>query len=148
MEPLALFLAYAQDFEKTVVDDDWQRLEGYFDEDATYHVDSELFGCQLAGRSAVFAGLKKSLDGFDRRFDKRRIEVVDGPEVDGDTVRIGWQVTYEKEGLEPFLLRGRSTVTCRDGRIVAMVDGYDAQASADAAAWQRGNPLEIDPSYT
>src|SRR6185369_3077312 len=38
MGPMNRFFEYAQDFEKTYVDDDWSRLARYFHPDAVYEV--------------------------------------------------------------------------------------------------------------
>jgi hypothetical protein len=82
------FLGYAQDFEKTYADDDWSRLERYFAPDAVYEVRNVPFGCRLVGPQAIFRGIKKSLDGFDRRMDERTVAVVDGPYVEGERVSL------------------------------------------------------------
>lgn len=150
MDILQRFMAYAGDFEKTLADDDWKRLEGYFADDAVYEVKapSPAFGCRLVGRDAVFRGIKKSLDGFDRKFSGRDIDVTSGPEIEGDELKLGWTVTYRKEGLAPFPLHGRSAARYRDGRIVHLCDTYDAAVEGELADWQRENGLDLDPSYT
>src|SRR6185369_14569969 len=81
MDIMRQFLAYAGDFERTYADDDWSRLYQYFADDAVYEVKATSFGCRLQGPQAIFAGIKKSLDGFDRKFEKRDIEVTSGPEI-------------------------------------------------------------------
>src|SRR5690349_21367083 len=57
MENLPRFMAYAADFEKTLVDDDWSRLRQYFADDAVYEVKAESFGCKLSGPDAIFKGI-------------------------------------------------------------------------------------------
>jgi hypothetical protein len=148
MEILQSFLAYAGDFEKTLADDDWTRLRPHFADGAVYEVKAQSFGCRLVGPEAIFAGMKKSLDGFDRKFDGRDLEVTEGPQVEGDELRAGWKVVYRKAGLEPYELRGRSVARYRDGRIVYLEDSYDADVDAGFAAWQSRNGLALDPSYT
>ena len=68
MDNLPLFMKYAADFEKTLADDDWTRLRQYFAADAVYEVKSDGFPCKLTGPDAIFKGIKKSLDGFDRKY--------------------------------------------------------------------------------
>jgi hypothetical protein len=149
MSNIPQFLAYAGDFEKTLADDDWSRLRRYFSDDAVYHVRSAAFGCRLAGPDAIFAGMKKSLDGFDRRFTKRDIEVTEGPTINGDELQMGWKVVYHLEGKPSFTLPGRSTVRYAGDRIVYLEDAYDdARVGSDFAAWQRETGIELDPSYT
>jgi hypothetical protein len=148
MDILQEFFAYAGDFERTLADDDWTRLGRYFADDAVYEVQADLIGCRLSGPAAIFAGMKKSLDGFDRRFTKRDIEVTSGPEVSGDEVRIGWKVVYSKEGLPPFVLRGRSSARYVGRKIAFLTDAYDPRVADEFAAWQRESGVALDPSYT
>lgn len=148
MDIMQPFMAYAGDFERTLADDDWTRLRCYFADDALYEVKAQSFGCRLTGPAAIFAGMKKSLDGFDRKFTKRDIEVTDGPDVSGEEIRMGWKVVYTKEGLPPFALRGRSTVRYADGKIVYLADSYDASMETEFTTWQRASGVHLDPSYT
>ena len=147
MSILQQFLAYAGDFEKTLADDEWTRLRKYFADDAVYEVKAQLFGCRLQGPDAIFKGIKKSLDGFDRKFEGRDINVSSGPEVDGSEIRMAWEVTYNKKGLTPYVLRGRSVVRYGDDKIVYLSDIYEPSAEEAAAAWQRENGVQFDPSY-
>ena len=147
MDNLACFMKYAGDFEKTYADDDWARLRRHFADDAVYEVKSDVFPCKLTGPDAIFQGIKKSLDGFDRKFDDREIALTKGPEVDGDTVRMEWAVTYRKAGKSPYVLRGRTEARLRDGKIASMADSYDASVGPEAAAWMEQNGMILDPSY-
>ncbi len=148
MNTLERFMAYAGDFETSYEDDDWERIKPHFADDAVYEVDSREFGSRMEGAEAIVAGLKKSLDGFDRKFDTRAIEVVDGPTVDGDEIRVAWKVTYTGAGCEPYYLVGRSEVRINDDGIVFLADRYDAAADQALVDWKSKNDLEIDPSYT
>src|SRR5512132_2341033 len=103
MTPLQRFGSYAQDFEATLKDDDWSRLAQYFTPDATYEVSGDPFTCSIRGRDAIFTGLKKSLDGFDRRFATRETGLEGVPVVDGDTVSLSWAVTYTRPGALPLV---------------------------------------------
>ena len=107
MPILDRFLAYAQDFETTYVDDDWTRLQQYFAPDANYEVTGAT-PCVLRGRDAIFRGIKKSLDGFDRKFTKRAIEIEGTPRVEGDTVMVDWLGVYERPGAPALRVRGTS----------------------------------------
>lgn len=148
MDDLSRFLEYAAEFERTYKDDDWTRLERFFNPDAVYEVRGLGIDCRLEGPAAIFAGIKKSLDGFDRRFEEREIAVVSGPEVDGDTIRIGWTVTYRQEGLDPFVLRGASEARYRDGKIAHLADSYDESMQEETEVWVAANAFPVDPSYT
>jgi len=143
----ARFFAYAQDFEQTFADDDWARLAQYFRPDAVYEVRNVPFGCRIEGRDAIFLGIKKSLDNFDRRFAERRPEITDPPTETGDSVSVGWAVTYTKPGAPAFVLRGRSTARYRDDQIVHLVDEYPEGMADEAACWVRAHAPDLDASY-
>jgi hypothetical protein len=150
MTPTESFLGYALDFEQTYDDDDWTRLERHFAPDAVYEVRNTAFACRLEGVPAILRGLKKSLDGFDRRFAKRTLDLVDGPKEEGDTVSVGWTATYAAPGAgaaAPFVLRGRSTARFRDGVIVHLADDYPVGTDAGAGAWLAEHCPGADPSY-
>jgi hypothetical protein len=148
MGPTTLrFFAYAQDFEQTYADDDWSRLAQYFQPDAVYEVRNVPFGCRLEGRDTIFRGIKKSLDNFDRRFAERRPEITDPPAESGDSVSVGWAVTYVKPGAPPFVLRGRSTARFGGERIVHLVDEYPDGMADEAARWARAHAPDLDASY-
>ena len=147
MAAMAQFFEYAQDFEKTFVDDDWSRLERYFEPDAVYEVRNVRFGCRLEGPAAIFRGIKKSLDGFDRRFAERRPEITDPPAEAGDTVSVGWAVTYVKEGAPPFRLRGRSTAHFRGERIAHLIDEYPDGMAAEAETWLGAHAPDFSAAY-
>ena len=147
MDTLQRFLAYAGDFEKTLADDDWSRLTQYFNDDAVYEVKAPSFGCKLEGPKAIFAGIKKSLDGFDRRFAERRPEITEPPAEAGDTVSVGWAVTYVKPGAPPFRLRGRSTARYRGERIVHLIDAYPDGMAAEAETWLGAHAPDFDAAY-
>ncbi len=147
MDVLQRFMAYAGDFERTLRDDDWTRLRQYFAADAVYEVQGASLDCRLVGPDAIFAGIKKSLDGFDRRFEGRDLALTSDPDVSGNELSMGWKVVYRKAELPPFTLHGRSRARYAGDRIVHLVDSYDA-AMADAfAAWQRETGLRLDGSY-
>jgi len=141
------FFEYAQDFEKTYVDDDWSRLARYFEPDAVYEVRNVPFACRVEGRDAIFRGIKRSLDGFDRRFAERRPEITDTPAESGDSVSVGWAVTYVKPGAPPFTLRGRSTARYRGERIVHLVDEYPDGMDDEAASWVAAHAPGFDAAY-
>ena len=108
---------------------------------------SKPFACEIRGREAIFKGMKKSLDGFDRRFTTREIALEGAPAVEGDTVTLAWSVTYGRPGSPPLVLRGRSTATYAGERITRLVDAYDAEAIATTTAWLRQHGADLDPSY-
>lgn len=148
MKPLELFLKYAGAFEQTFVDDDWERVKRCFDPSAVYEVESRIVGARLVGPDAICAGIRRSLEGFDRRFDSRRLEPVGKPEIGVDGCRIAWRAHYEKEGVEALTLCGSSLIRFRDGFVIEMVDSFREEDEAALEAWQvRNASFPVDLSY-
>jgi len=136
MNPLARFNAYAHDFEKTYVDDDWGRLEPYFTEDAVYEiVGLPAFGAKSEGRDAVFAQLKDALDRFDRRCASRRLQLLRPPEIDVNTVTIHWVAFYTVPGAPEVRLEGTETASFAGDRIRHLIDTYPSDVAAAFEGW-------------
>src|SRR5262245_28790667 len=94
MDPMKRILAYYNAFGATYVDDDWSRLEDLFAPDAIYSIrGSGIYDCELEGRSAIFAGIRRFLDGFDRKC-TRRLESAGIPEVTANSVSFGGAAIY------------------------------------------------------
>ena len=118
---------------------------------ARYEVRGGPMACEISGREAIFRGFKKSIDGLDRRFDERGIEISDGPHVtkkaDAEEVSIGWLVTYRRDDAPKIGIPGRSVLTVVDGRIAALRDEYDDAAMAPVGAWLQRYGADLDGSY-
>ena len=135
------------DFEKTFEDDDWTRLEVYLAEDATYNVTGTPFDRAVHGRDAIFRAIKQSIDGFDRRFDKREIVPDRPPVVDGDPVTFSGTGHYEKEGVDALTIQLRETVVLDEtGRILSLEDVYPKRQD-EMLGWLERYSAEFDPSY-
>lgn len=146
--PMPQFLAYAQDFEKTFDDDDWTRIEPYFASDAVYEVRNTSFACRLEGPAAIVRGIRRSLDGFDRRLPKRVLGLTAPPTITEDSVAFTWTATYSTAvGGPPLVLRGRSALRYRDGLLIELVDEYPDGMDAEAAAWTAAHAPGCDVSY-
>ena len=147
MDVLQRFGEYAAEFEKTFADDDWTRLEPFFAPDVRYVVAGSPYDCELRGRDAVLAGLRKALDGMDRRFDHREIQPNGESIVEGNRVVFLAKVVFEKDGVEPLSFTLAETSEYDDaGRIVLLRDDYDAgQDHVDR--WLDANRDAFDPRY-
>ncbi|MEP1470142.1 MAG: nuclear transport factor 2 family protein [Halieaceae bacterium] len=150
-EAIKVFMDYAAEFEKTYVDNDWSRLNAYFPEDAVYEVRGGPMACRIQGREAIFKGIQKSLDGLDRRFDGREIELLEGPDIQdvpgGEEISIAWRITYTRENCPAVQLPGRSVFAIDGGKIVAMRDEYDDAEMGELQAWIEQYGDDIDGSY-
>lgn len=138
------FEAYAAAFEETFADDNWQRLAPFFHEDATYVVDGVAKPCSLRGRDAILRGMRRSLDGFDRKMTARAI-ITDSITEDGDRVTLVGCVRYQRGEALPVELRATIVATYRDGLIVHLHDVF--QLDLPAIAWLRANAADLDASY-
>jgi len=150
-QAMQVFMDYAAAFEQTYVDDDWLRLTPFFSQDASYEVQGGPLACQISGREAILAGLRKSIDGLDRQCSDRKIELTDGPEVvttdAGQTVSLGWRIDYQYKDAPRVGFAGRSVVTILDGVIVALKDEYEDEEMERLSAWMREHGEGLDGSY-
>ena len=123
MGVLQRFFAYATDFEKTLADDDWARLEPYFATDAIYTVTGEApLGGRWEGRKQVLEHLRASVDELDRKFDERRLEPVGTPKIGEDSFEMGWRGTYSKAGCPDLVFGGTERATFEGDRILLLED--------------------------
>ena len=150
-QTLQIFMDYAAAFEETYVDNDWARLIPFFAEDATYEVRGGPLACKIAGREAIFSGLRKSIDGLDRRCTDRRLELTDGPSIvdtgEGAELSIGWNAVYQYQEAPTMTLPGRSVFAVTEGVIVEMRDEYDDEEMEIVANWMREYGKGLDGSY-
>ncbi len=144
MNPLEHFFAYAKDFEKTYVDDDWSRLEPYFAKDAVYCVENTSFACRIEGRDALLASIRRSVNGFDRKCE-RNLGLNGEPSLAGDRVILPWKGTYTYGDAPPVAISAVQTADYRDGVIAVLSDRYDEGVGARFSAWlgEHGQGLAI-----
>lgn len=123
------YLAYAQAFEKSFVDDDWSRIGPFFTEDAVYEGDPE-----ARGREQVLAKLKSSVDQFDRRMDSRTLDF-EPPTVDGDTLSVRWTATYTKKGCPDLVLEGVERAVFEGEQIATLRDTFEPGVEQTMQRW-------------
>ena len=129
MSILDRYLAYAEAFEETYVDDDWSRIAPYFTEDAIYESDDV-----VRGRDTVLEKLRASVNAFDRRMDQR-IPDFEEPTAEGDTVTMRWKVTYTKRGLPDLEISGHETAEFSGDQIAALRGSFDPPALKAMGEW-------------
>lgn len=147
MDVMKTFMAYAREFETTYRDDDWERLRKYFAADTVYEVKNVSYACRLEGPDAIFAGIKKSLDHFDRPMDSRKIDVLSPPAVDGDTLSVEWAVTYNRGDAPSVRVSATTTCTVVGGRITHLADAYDEGQEEALRSWLDEYGQDLDPGY-
>ena len=130
------FLAYAAAFEESFADDDWSRIEPYFTEDAVYETKADPpFGGVHTGRAAILTQLKQALDGFDRLFSSRKLELLEGPKETSGEVWFRWAALYALAGAPDLRIEGEERLTYDGDRIARMEDTITAGSVAQATAY-------------
>ena len=126
MSNIPRFAAYAAAFEKAYESDDWTEVESFFAPDAVYEAGGEFFlGGHFEGRKAIVDYFRAILDGLDRRFESRELELLEGPTEDGETVRIRGSAHYRAAGVPDLVLVLDEFVTFDGNQIVRLEDRYD-----------------------
>jgi ketosteroid isomerase-like protein len=132
----ARFAEYAAAFEKAYAENDWSLVEDYFTEDAVY--DSPLpppIGGLFEGRDAVLASFDDVLNRFDRRFDSRAIELLEGPREEGDSVWVRGRAIYRSAGVPDFAFELEETAWFEGDRIRRLEDRYEGDAIQGIVAY-------------
>lgn len=130
------FLAYAVAFEEGVKSDDWSVVEPFFTEDAVYETDGgPPFAGRREGRAAVLAFFKQSLDEFDRRFDSREGELLEGPMEKDGGVFIKWAATYRVANAPELRIEGEERAFYDGDRIRRLEDYFPPDARERIAAF-------------
>lgn len=138
-----IFECFAADFEKSVDDDNWLRLEKYFAEDATYlNLGGPDPRCE--GRDAILAYFKSDVTNTDRKFDSRTLSALSPPVTDGDRLSRQWRCAYKLEGAPDLVLEGESRYLFEGGQIKAleMQLKEDAMQLLDEWMTENGDKLQ------
>jgi len=140
------FEAYADAFEKAFEADDFSLLEPYFEPDAVYEIIGEppLAGVHQ-GRVAVLEHLRNSVDSFDRAFDSRNLEILEGPEERDHGAWIRWRATYGVAGAPDFSMEGEEEVWFEEDRIVRLEDRYPAGVAAAVVRYLEEHGSKLHP---
>jgi ketosteroid isomerase-like protein len=146
-DPLFVFTAYARAFEAAVASGEWAPVAECLAPDAVYEVRGAVpFAGVLEGRDAIVRGMRRSVDGFDRRVTRRRLEVRSIQRLDDARLHVELFAAYEKEGAPPVDFSVTSEVEVREGAVVGLTDRYDHRAGA-ALAWFGAHGEGLDPRY-
>ena len=140
MSNLGRFQEYADAFEETYADDDWERLEEYFAVDAVYAPGD---GTEAVGREQVLARLRDGVNGLDRRFDSRALQAAPPSEV-GDTVSLAWQLTLSKAGAPDLVATGVEHLTYSNGAISRIEDVFDEGIVDGLGEWMAAHGDSLD----
>jgi hypothetical protein len=132
------FAEYAAAFERAFESDDWSQLEPFFTEDAVYEAHGgPPFAGRAEGRDALFAHLKRSVDAFDRRFPRRRLELLEGPKLRESRVWMRWRASYGGPGIPELVIDGEETADFAGERIRRLEDFFPPEAGPIVEMWFR-----------
>jgi hypothetical protein len=148
MNLLANFLEYAQAFEDSYKDDDWQRLERFFAPDAVYRVvGSCSWDCEIRGRTQLLAAIRKFVNEFDRHC--TRVLRPDGPPLVGsDSVRVRGTAAYTRGSSDELAISIELIAQYdAEGRILRLSDVYPPELEARLKAWLARWAPDLHPSY-
>ncbi|UCE88883.1 MAG: nuclear transport factor 2 family protein [Pseudomonadota bacterium] len=121
------FESFAADFEVTVQDDNWSRLEKYLAEDATYeNVGGPDPKCN--GRTAVVAYWKNDVANNDRRFDTRTLVALTSPTITENRLSRRWRCTYTLAGTPDLVVEGEARYLF-DGDLIKAIEEEVTPAS-------------------
>jgi hypothetical protein len=147
MNDLQRFERYAAAFEEAVVDDSWSAVAEHFAADAVYEIIGEPpLGGRHEGREAVLAHFEGSLNSFDRAFDSRSLDVLEGPEIRDGAVWLSWRASYGIAGAPDLALEGEETVTFEGDRIVRLEDRYPEGAGARMMKYLGEHGAKLHPA--
>ncbi|MBW2270565.1 MAG: nuclear transport factor 2 family protein [Deltaproteobacteria bacterium] len=136
MKPLERFAEYAAAFETFFETDDAAVLEPFFTEDAVYEIfGGPPFAGRHEGREAVFAHLRASLNGFDRLFATRELELLEGPALRDGAVWLRWRASYRSPGAPELVIDGEETARFTGDRIVRLEDVIPLPMSELVERW-------------
>lgn len=138
-------VAYTAAFEEAYASDNWSKLEPFFTEDAEYaFVAPAPFGGEYKGRAAVLTQFQNSVNGLDRRFDSRTVEVLEGPVEKDGGVWIRWAAVYTLADAPDCRMEGEERATFTGDRISRLEDLMrDAEAGRVGAYFaQHGAKLK------
>jgi hypothetical protein len=117
------FFIYALKFERAYKTNNWNVVRNCFDVNAFYAVEApEPFGGKFVGIENILNGFEKSVNDFDKKFEKRSPRLTKFPRVDGDTVYFNWSVKYTVIGAPNVMMKGSSEAAFLKGKIVSLID--------------------------
>jgi len=141
------FQQYADAFEVFFENGDTKVLEPFFTEDAVYETLADPpLGARHDGRDKIFEGLAQSLETFDKRFETRELEILDGPEERSEAGRpavwMRWRASYGIAGAPRLSIEGEETASFEGDRIVRLEDRMPDGAK-DSLDWMAAHGAKL-----
>lgn len=146
---IALWQKWISAFDAAVGNDDWNSLRPLLVSDVSYTVSGAPFACHLVGADAVLAGFRKSINNFDKHFDRRWWFGVGVREFAPDVVTARAMGVYQLADRPLLHFSAHSLWRFKGDQVAAMQDCYDlAEGDVQAAlAWLAEHAPGVDASY-
>jgi ketosteroid isomerase-like protein len=145
MSRIGQVLSYAIAFEGAYFTDDWSRIDPFFTDDAVYQP-LGAFGGPIEGRDALKAAFKMMVNGFDRRFASRAVEVVEGPTERDEAVWFRWAATYTLPDAPTLRMIGEETVVFAGDRICRLEDRMSDEETKKVQAFLATHGAKLKPA--
>ncbi len=142
MDIKVVFENFAADFERTIVDDDWTRLEKYFADDATYLDVGEQKG-KLKGPANIINHLKESVENTDRKFRSRTLIALTDPRVEGNRLNRKWRAIYTLTGAPDLVVEGEARYMIEDDLIKEVGQELTPESGQIYEQWMNENGNKI-----
>jgi len=127
MTKVELAKKYYDYFELCFKDDNWERLEEIFAQDAVYEIKGKSpMKSVIKGRDNIIAGFQLSINNFDRKLDSRSIVYGTEPVEKNGVVSYRLDAVYTKKGYPDLVFPAWSKLYFENDMIVKEVDIYKA----------------------
>jgi ketosteroid isomerase-like protein len=146
MTRIQQFSAQRGAFETAYESGDWAALGAYFHEDITYEVLNMPFHCVIKGREQVLAGLRLSVERFDKLC-IRTVGIDSSIREEGDNVLVHSGIRFERAGAPSTSATLWEIATYRGERIERILDIYDPGCGAEFEQWMSTWGQGLDPRY-
>jgi hypothetical protein len=140
------FVTYAAAFEEAYASDNWTQLEPFFTEDAVYVNDAPApFGGEYTGRTAVLTQFQNSVNDFDRRFNSRKLEILEGPIEKDGAVWIRCAVLYTLTGAPDCRFEAEERAIFKGDRIARLEDSMTDAETERVGAYLAQHGAKLKP---
>ena len=141
------FLRWAFGFEAAFWSDDFAALRPLLAPGAVHHADARgLLGTHDTGAEAFLAGLARSVHAFDRRFDVRIPEILEGPTTRPDGVWMRYALRLRRAGLPELAIAGEHLTRYEAGHIVAIEERLPPGTGERVDAYLHEHAAELRPA--
>ncbi|MEE4298223.1 MAG: hypothetical protein V2J24_02175, partial [Pseudomonadales bacterium] len=112
------FLRWYEAFETAAARNDFTAARDLLADDAVYEVEGVPYACRIEGADAIVEGLRRSLAGFDHRFETRLLGIMGAPQMQADRITAQLLAVWQRGDEPALVVVVPKDLYLRDGRIV------------------------------